>query len=343
MLEKYGIRFQRLDAVNKDNENGIKETAGLLGSVTVATNMAGRGIDIKLGPGAAEAGGLYVIGSSKNTNVRIDNQLRGRAARQGDPGRTKYFMSLDDEIVRTKYGPKKFDGLKKAYAGSTERITNKVILSMVQKCQSTLESQNKQTRRQLEEKEAKVFTKHKKIIYDQRREILTSNDEELEKILMDMINSYVDSLFDRDMKEEEIDAKLSHLIDTKTCYSKDKNEYRKNLKQSLTNRFNSIKITTKDKNKYLSITRKKMLKVVNEYWISHMETLDRNWRNALYYAYSNADPMELYERQSIIDLQALTYYIQNEMITYALDPQMTFGKYEIKEVNIDEGKEMILV
>ena len=86
-----------------------------------------------------------------------------------------------------------------------------------------------------------------------------------------------------------------------------------------------------------------MLKVVDEYWLSHIEQLDRNWTNAVYYAYSQVNPMDIYERQSNEDLQAMTYYIQNEMLTYALDPQMTFGKYEIKEVNIDEGKEMILV
>ena len=85
-----------------------------------------------------------------------------------------------------------------------------------------------------------------------------------------------------------------------------------------------------------------MLKVVNEYWVNHMELLNRNWENAVYYAYSNVDPMEIYERQSTIDLQTLTYYIQNEMITYALDPKITFGKYEIKEVEKDERKEMVL-
>ena len=130
--------------------------------------MAGRGIDIKLGPGAAEAGGLYVIGTSKNKNKRIDNQLRGRAGRQGDPGRTKYFMSLDDELVRLRYGTNKFDAIKKMYQGTDQRITNKTIISMVQHCQETEESRTKQARRQNEEKEAKVFTRHKKIVYEQR-------------------------------------------------------------------------------------------------------------------------------------------------------------------------------
>ena len=233
--------------------------------------------------------------------------------------------------------------MKKAYEGTTERITNKTILSMVNKCQSTQESQNKQIRRSLEKKEAKVFTKHKKIIYDQRKQILTSTNEELENIINSMIEAYIESLFEREMQEEEIGAKLSHLIDTKSCYSDDKQTYKNNLMSSLKNRFNSIRMTSKDLNKYLNITRKKMLKVINEYWISHMETLNRNWTNATYYAYSNMNPMEIYERQSIIDLQRLTYYIQNEMLTYALDPKLTFGKYEIKELENQERKEKVFI
>lgn len=343
MLQKYGIRFQRLDAVNKDNEDGIKETAGLLGSVTVATNMAGRGIDIKLGPGAAEAGGLYVIGTSKNRNVRIDNQLRGRAGRQGDPGRTKYFMSLDDELVRIRFGKNKFDAIKRMHEGTSQRITDKTLLSLVKNCQKTEESRTKQERRQQEEKEAKVFTRHKKIIYDQRKYILTSDNDQLNEIIGNMIDSYIESLFAREMSEEEIEAKLGHIINVKECYSKDKKEYQSKLIAELKKKFNQIKSISKDLNKYMIATRRKMLKVVNEYWISHMETLNRNWTNAVYYAYSNVNPMDIYERQSNKDLQMLTYYIQNEMLTYALNPAYRFGEYEIKEVQVSDEKAKVIL
>lgn len=343
MLEAYGIRFQRLDAVNKDNEKGIKETAGLLGSVTVATNMAGRGIDIKLGPGAAEVGGLYVIGTSKNKNKRIDNQLRGRAGRQGDPGRTKYFMSLDDELVRLRYGTNKFAAIKKMYEGTDERITTKAIISMVQHCQETEESRTKQTRRQTEERESKVFTRHKKIIYDQRMKILTAKDDELIEMIDSMITKYVESLFDRKFEEAEIEAKLGHIIDVKSCYDKNENVYKNNLIKKMKERFLHVYSISKDKEKYLLATRRKMLKVVDEYWLSHMEQLDRNWTNAVYYAYSQVNPMDIYERQSNEDLQTMTYYIQNEMLTYAMQPSIKFGEYIVKEAEETKEKGKILV
>lgn len=342
-LEEYGIRFQRLDAVNKDNENGIKETAGLLGSITVATNMAGRGIDIKLGPGAAEAGGLYVIGTSKNKNKRIDNQLRGRAGRQGDPGRTKYFMSLDDELVRIRCGTKKIDGLKQIYQDSEERITNKTVLSIVRHCQETEESKTKQVRRQTEEKEAKVFTQHKRIIYDQRMKILKASDDEIIEIIDNMITDYVESLFDRKLDEPEIEAKLGHLIDVEECFSEDKKIYRENITNKLKERFLQKYSKAIDREKYITATRRKMLKTVDEYWLSHMEQLDRNWTNAVYYSYSQVNPMEIYERQSAEDLQTMTYFIQNEMITYALDPSIVFGQYVIKKAKETKEKGKILI
>ena len=343
MLEAYGIRFQRLDAVNKDNENGIKETAGLLGSVTVATNMAGRGIDIKLGPGAAEVGGLYVIGTSKNKNKRIDNQLRGRAGRQGDPGRTKYFMSLDDELVRTRCGSKKIEGLRRLHENSEEKITNKTILSIVRRCQELEESKTKQVRRQNEEKEAKVFTRHKRIIYGQRMKILTAKDDEIIEMLDNMITDYVESLFQRKFDEAEIEAKLGHLIDVKECFNEDKKVYKDNLTKKLKERFLEKYSKSSDREKYILATRRKMLKTVDEYWLSHMEQLDRNWTNAVYYAYAQANPMDIYERQSNEDLQTMTYYIQNEMITYALDPSMVFGKYIIREAEETKEKGKILI
>ncbi len=343
MLEAYGIRFQRLDAVNKDNETGIKETAGLLGSVTVATNMAGRGIDIKLGPGSAEVGGLYVIGTSKNKNKRIDNQLRGRAGRQGDPGRTKYFMSLDDELVRLRYGTSKFDAIKKMYQGNDQRITNKKIISIVEHCQETEESRTKQTRRQNEEREAKVFTRHKRIIYDQRMKILTANNDELIEMINGIIESYIESIFNRKFEEAEIEAKLGHLINVKECFNENKKIYRENITQKLKEKFLRVYSMSKDKEKYLIATRRKMLKTVDEYWLSHMEQLDRNWTNAVYYAYSQVNPMDIYERQSNEDLQAMTYYIQNEMLTYAIDPSIHFGDYVVREAEETKEKGKILI
>ena len=173
--------------------------------------------------------------------------------------------------------------------------------------------------------------------------ILTAKDDELIEMIDSMITKYVESLFDRKFEEAEIEAKLGHIIDVKSCYDKNENVYKNNLIKKMKERFLHVYSISKDKEKYLLATRRKMLKVVDEYWLSHMEQLDRNWTNAVYYAYSQVNPMDIYERQSNEDLQTMTYYIQNEMLTYAMQPSIKFGEYIVKEAEETKEKGKILV
>ena len=333
-LDSYGIRYQRLDAVNKENENDVKKTAGLLGMVTVATNMAGRGIDIKLGPGSAEVGGLYVIGTSKNHNVRIDNQLRGRAARQGEPGKSKYFQSLEDEMVLTRYGPLTFANYKKIYSDSEEEIKNKIVKSMVDKCQTLEESLAKETRKYSEELDSEVFTNHMNRIYEQRRRIVNSSDKEFETIISEMIESYVKELI---KDEKEVDVKLGHLIDVPSCYAPKKKDYQDKLIKALKERFESAEGMS-DRKEYLRMLKDKVLDTIDIYWISHMERLDELKDEASHASYSNIDPVQKYKKESSELLNDMTPYIQNEIITYALSPNIPFGAYVVKEIENEKGK-----
>ena len=175
MLSKNFIRHQLLNANNEEEENQIIEGAGNFGTVTVATNMAGRGTDIKLGPGVIELGGLFVIGTSRNKSSRIDRQLMGRAARQGDPGKTKYYSSLEDDLVRECYMGSALDGLIKIYAGSNKPITNKKIVDCVFNSQMLRESKDKKIRID-NEKFNQSFMSHRKIIYENRNLVLDSRD-----------------------------------------------------------------------------------------------------------------------------------------------------------------------
>ena len=184
------------------------------------------------------------------------------------------------------------------------------------------------------EREAKVFTKHKKIIYEQRMKILTANDQELMSIIKKMITSYTNSLFEQNASQEELEAKLGHLISINKCYNENREIYKTNIINNLNKKLNYT--STVMKNNYIETTRKKLLKIVDDYWISHIETLDINWENAKYYAYSNMDPMEIYERQSIIDLQNMTYYIQNEMLNYSWDANLKNGDYDYIKEEIEE-------
>ena len=337
-LDSYGIRYQRLDAVNKENENDVKQTAGLLGMVTVATNMAGRGIDIKLGPGSIEAGGLYVIGTSKNHNVRIDNQLRGRAARQGEPGKTKYFQSLEDEMVMMRYGSLKLMFYKEFYKDSEEEIKNKKVKSMVDKCQTLEESLAKASRKYSEELDAEVYTDHMNKIYDQRREIVDASDKEFEKIISNIIEGYVKELV---KDEKEVDYKLGHLIDVPSCYDPKKKNYQENLTKALLDRFKNAEGMS-NRDDYLKVLRSRVLDLIDIYWISHMEKLDELKDEASHASYSNIDPVEKYNRDTTILLNAMTPYLQNEIITYALSPNTPFGTYVVKEIEVEHEKGKVL-
>ena len=337
-LDSYGIRYQRLDAVNKENEDCVKETAGLLGMVTVATNMAGRGIDIKLGPGSNEAGGLYVIGTSKNHNVRIDNQLRGRAARQGEPGRTKYFQSLEDEMVMVRYGSLKLMFYKKFYENSEEEIKNKKVKSIVDKCQTLEESLAKETRKYSEELDAQVYTDHMNKIYSQRREIVDADNKKFENIISNMIESYVKELV---KDEKEVDIKLGHLIDVPSCYEPKKKDYQEKLTKKLLERFKNAEGMS-DRDEYLKVLKDRVLDLIDIYWISHMEALDELKDEASHAAYSNIDPVEKYTKDTTLLLHSMTPYLQNEIITYALSPNTPFGTYVVKEIENEREKGKIL-
>lgn len=336
-LKKYKIRYQRLDAVNASNEDDIKKTAGLLGSVTVATNMAGRGIDIKLGKGVKEVGGLYVISTSKNRNRRIDNQLKGRASRQGEPGKTKCFMSLDDNLVKTRYGTFRLEFYKQMHEGEESKITNDKIIKIVKNCQLIEEDYSKQARKQSELRDAKVFTKHKKIIYDLRQRVLDASIKDMMIMMKNITKTYVSSLFESNPSYKMIQAKLGHLIKVSACYSEDKKEFEKNVFNAICKRLKYA--PGSDFGKYITTIRTKMLKVIDDYWVSHMDYLNDLWKNCVYYSYSSMDPMELYERESYKLLESMTSYVQNEMITYACIPSMSYGNYVVKEPEVEEENE----
>lgn len=327
MLEEAGVRHQLLNAVDNEHESQIVANAGLLGKVTVTTNMAGRGTDIKLGEGVREVGGLYVIGTSKNRNRRIDNQLRGRAARQGDPGQTKYFASLEDNMVAIRCGTK-LRGIIEGIKTKAGLITNKMIASLVDKCQLSQESHDKQAR-MTSEKIGRVLTDHKRKIYEQRNRVLECDD--MLPMLNDVASSYAQTL--SHMPMEEIEAKVGHLVDLSKLPKKAKKEEIEDyIREELVTKLKGVS-TTKGFN---SETRKKMLLVIDTYWVGHIDYLKRSKIGASLQAYAQRNPLEEYEYQAYQELNRLTPLIQNEFITYALNPEMKFGTYEVKEIDLPE-------
>ena len=345
LLKKYKIRHQLLNAQNEEEENKIIESAGLLGAVTVATNMAGRGTDIKLGEGAREVGGLYVIGTSKNKSLRIDRQLRGRSARQGDPGKTKYFASLEDNIVKLHYPGDTLKGFIDLFKKSDEKINNKTVKKVVEKAQKYKESQDKQQRKVSEEFN-KVFTEHKKIIYDSRSKILSSSPTEFIEYIKKIMTTYVNFVVDY-KNLDSITVELKNICDVNKCYSKNKKEFKQNLLNEIyanfRNNFSEKNVQTKDVMKYYSDTKTKLLNVIDIYWTSHFDNLEY-LKKKMGISFGVNDVFKEYELEAnMLFSKELMPSILNEMLTYAINPNMKFGEYEIEYYKKDDISQKILV
>lgn len=202
MLKKEGIAHEVLNAKHHAREAEIIATAGQRGKVTIATNMAGRGTDIKLGEGVVEAGGLHILGTSRHESRRIDNQLRGRAGRQGDPGSSRFFLSLEDDLLRI-FGSDRITGIMdKLGMEEDEPIEHRMISRAIENAQRKVEGHNFEIRKHLLEYDD-VMNKQREIIYRQRREVLEGGD--VASLIQDMLAELVDELVD-EIAVERIDS-----------------------------------------------------------------------------------------------------------------------------------------
>lgn len=337
-LLKAGISYKRLDAIsikNKDEEEMLKKYAGSKGSVTVATNMAGRGIDIKLGEGVEELGGLYVIGTSKNKNIRIDNQLRGRSARQGDLGRSKYFMSLEDEMIAKRLPA----NIRNVVSLDDGRIVDESIIMLANKCQMIESSIIKQSRKVSEEREAKVFTPYKEIIYSQRDKILNADGRSLLKYISDIIDIYIKKTVVSGESYNTVKSKLGHLIKINECFDENTNVFMNNVSSKI--RKNIYTAVNRDNiGEYLEETRYKMLRCIDDYWVSYIDQIEMLNKNINLYQYGSGFNNNTYEEKAAIIFSDLMDKLQNEIITYASKPIYKYGTYIInneEEVNYEKS------
>ena len=331
LLAQNYIRHQLLNANNEEEENQIIEGAGMFGTVTIATNMAGRGTDIKLGPGVRELGGLYVIGTSNNKSTRIDRQLKGRAGRQGDPGKTKYYASLEDDLVKEYYKGGVQDSLVDHYRGRGRPITNKKVLDAVDSSQSSRESKDKAIRKS-NEMFSTSFKQHRRIIYENRNLVLDSNLDGFMNMVKGIITKYVDVLINDKNSKDEVKTLIGHLVDVNSIYSEDSQIFRQKLIFALwdvfRSNFSQSNVTNKEVKAYVDNVRQKFLNVIDQYWLSHIEYLE-DLRTTISIN-PIGDPYKEYEVESIKAFtKDLLPSMYNEMITYALRPTMKYGSYRI--------------
>ena len=170
------------------------ENAGLPGAITIATNMAGRGTDIKLGPGVAEAGGLHIIGTERHESRRIDRQLRGRAGRQGDPGSSKFFLSLEDDLMRLFGSERIASVMQRLGIQEGEAIEHKMITSSVERAQKKVEENNFSIRKRLLEYD-NVMNQQREVVYTKRRSALMG--ERLKDEIFEMVEKAIDAMVNK--------------------------------------------------------------------------------------------------------------------------------------------------
>ena len=328
-LKELHIRHQLLNTNNAHIENDIISNAGLMGSITVATNMAGRGTDIVLGPGVKELGGLYVIGTTRNKSKRIDKQLRGRSGRQGDPGVSKYFCCLEDDLVITHFRGKVLANIMKYLSDSTGRIKNKKIIKEINRALSIRESIDKASRKSLEELNEN-YNMQRDAIYSVRKDLLECSNEELIEHIKKFINKFVDILFEH--YENNIVTDLSHLIDVRSLYSKNKKVYKSNIKEALFNKFNSV-LNSVNLEEYLQKVREKALRSIDNNWHDFMEELEFDQPTSSI----AQESMEKYNYRIAKKFhEELAPNILIEVITYAINQDL------IPEEVIDKNEEMSL-
>ncbi|MFC1756368.1 preprotein translocase subunit SecA [Patescibacteria group bacterium] len=316
LLQRNGVEHQILNAKQHEKEATIVANAGQKGAVTIATNMAGRGTDIKLGDGVREAGGLYIIGTERHEARRIDNQLRGRAGRQGDPGASQFFVSLEDELMRRFGGEKLKNMMNTLGLPDDEVIQNKIISRSIESAQSKIEGFNFDVRKHVLEYDD-VMNKQREVVYKKRREILEAknpkNDildnisEELERTVsvnctdegcdwdIETITKDINNIFPI---EEDDEKQLDEIRKSKNKEDADK------IGQMVEYLMGCAKEAYNQKEKELgeenmrTIEKMLMLQTVDKLWMNHLDEIDYLRQGIGLRGYGQRDPLLEYKKES---------------------------------------------
>ncbi len=307
MLKREGIKHTVLNAKFHEQEAEIVAQAGLHGAVTIATNMAGRGTDIKLDDDAKAAGGLKIIGTERHESRRIDNQLRGRAGRQGDPGESQFYISLEDDLMRL-FGSEKLMSVFTALGvPEDEQIQHKMLTSAIEKAQQKIEANNYGVRKNLLEYD-QVNNDQREIIYSERLKVL--NGDNMRDAIFKMIQEQVERIVDTCMSEEvsrdewdlnELNELLIPIIPVKKVKEKDiediKNckEMKQYLKEQAVLLYEAKETDFPEIEQFREIERVILLKVIDRKWMDHIDDMDQLRQGIGLQAYGQRDPVVEYK------------------------------------------------
>ena len=306
MLKKRGIKHNVLNAKFHELEAEIVAEAGRHGAVTIATNMAGRGTDIKLDDESKAAGGLKIIGTERHESRRIDNQLRGRAGRQGDPGESRFYISLEDDLMRLFGSEKLMDIFNKLGVEDGEQLEHKMLSSGIEKAQKKIENNNFGIRKNLLEYD-QVMNEQRELIYEERRKVLDGENmrDSIFHMITDFVESTVDANISSDMDYEDWDltalnVDLLAVVPMKPVTAEDvKGMQQKELKHLVKERavkaYEAKEAEFPEAEHLRELERVVLLKVIDARWMDHIDDMDQLRQGIGLQAYGQRDPLVEYK------------------------------------------------
>ena len=309
MLTREGIKHQVLNAKFHEQEAEIVAHAGEAGNVTIATNMAGRGTDIKLDYVSKEVGGLKIIGTERHESRRIDNQLRGRSGRQGDPGESRFYISLEDDLMRL-FGSEKLMGMFTSLGvAENEQIEHKMLTSAIEKAQRKIEGNNYGIRKNLLEYD-QVNNEQREIIYKERRMVLDGMNmrDSIYKMITETVEHAVDMCLSDDVEQEEWDFNEINTVLLPTIPLKPlslervegmkKNQVKQSLKEEAVKLYEEKEAEFPEAEQLRELERVILLKVIDQKWMDHIDDMDQLRQGIGLQAYGQRDPKVEYKMQA---------------------------------------------
>ncbi len=329
VLRKEGIPHEVLNAKQHAREADIVAQAGLPGKITIATNMAGRGTDIKLTPDSIAAGGLYILGTERHESRRIDNQLRGRSGRQGDVGESRFYISLEDQLIRVFAGDTlQFRDQMQRWAGMTEdeTIESPMVSRAIENAQEKVEKQHFEVRKHLLEYDD-VMTQHRKVIYSYRRDVL-EGDEFVYELVRDMIIAAIEDIFSRLVPERSVSAEqedelftlLSHLthLDKQVFVKQGFNTANSDVFQADLINFllEQYRLSRTSHNQEMRNSAEKwmLLETIDQAWKQHMLNLDHLKEGISLRSWGQKNPLIEYKKEAYAMFEDMMREIRFEVI-----------------------------
>ncbi len=322
MLKREGIPHKVLNAKFHELEAEIVAEAGRHGAVTIATNMAGRGTDIKLDDESREAGGLKIIGTERHESRRIDNQLRGRSGRQGDPGESRFYISLEDDLMRL-FGSERLMGIFKSLGvAENEQIEHKMLSKAIENAQKKIESNNYGIRKNLLEYD-QVNNEQREIIYNERRRVLDGENmrDSILKMIADTVDNTVDMCISDDQGTEEwdiheLESLLTPIIPMKVTAQENmkKNELKQSLKEQAVKLYESKEAEFPEAEQIRELERVLLLKVIDRKWMDHIDDMDQLRQGIGLQAYGQRDPLVEFKMSGYEMFDAMSAAIQEDTL-----------------------------